>query len=145
MRPCEPALIHLMFACAGHTHTGGLTMPLQPAQQIQLSDRQDRDLGQIQIDRIQGDLVFGRFTPGPDYPQVQRLFAEYVEAANDQLLSIVGELDAAIRELGLRLRAENGRDLPGIDDVQIGEGIVTFRTKVTEGASLLSVMGDHRE
>jgi hypothetical protein len=120
-------------------------MSLQPSQQIWLSDRQGRDLGQIQIDRVQGDLVFGQFTPGSDYLQVQSLFTEYVEAANEQLLSLVGELDATIRKLGLRLRADNGCDLPGIDDVQIGEGIVTFRTRVTEGTQLLSVTGENSE
>jgi hypothetical protein len=64
---------------------------------------------------------------------VEHFFSEYVEAANQQLLSIVGELDATISTLGLHLRSTNGTTLPAIDDVQIGEGIVTFRIRSSGG------------
>jgi hypothetical protein len=108
-------------------------MPLQPQQRVSLWDGQNRELGQVVIDRVEGDLVFGRFTPGPQYPSVERLFAEYVEAANEQLLSIVGELDAAIGALGLHLRSPGRTDLPTIDDVQIGAGGINFRTQPQGG------------
>jgi hypothetical protein len=104
-------------------------MPLQSQQQVSLWDGQNRDLGRVVIDRIEGDLVFGRFTPGSNYPEVERLFAEYIEAANEQLLSIVGELDEAIAALGLHLRSPNKTDLPAIYDVQIGAGGINFRTR----------------
>jgi hypothetical protein len=103
---------------------------------VSLRDRQGRDLGRVVIERVEGDLVFGRFTPGPDYPQVERLFSEYVEAANDQLLSIVAELDERIGALGLRLHSPDAAALPAIHDVQIGEGIITFRTRpAADGSS----------
>ena len=103
-------------------------MSLQRQQQLSLVDGHDRDLGRVVIDRIDGDLVFGQFTPGPDYPRAERLFAEYVEAANEQLLSVVGELDAAIAALSLRLHSAEAAALPAIYDVQIGTGVITFRT-----------------
>jgi hypothetical protein len=104
-------------------------MSLRPAQVASLRDGQDRDLGRVAIERVQGDLVFGQFTPGPGFPQVERLFAAYVEAANEQLLSTVGEVDERIGALGLRLHAPDRTALPAIYDVQIGEGVITFRTR----------------
>ncbi len=105
-------------------------MPLQPQQVLTLGDRQNRELGQVVVDRLEGNLVFGRFSPGASYPEVERLFAEYIEAANEQLLSVVGELDAAIDALGLHLRSpDNASGLPAIYDVQIGDGIITFRIR----------------
>lgn len=104
-------------------------MELHPQQATNLKDRQERNLGRVIIDRIAGDLVFGRFAPGPDYGGVQHLFAEYVQAANEQLLSIVGELDTTIASLGLHLQAPEGARLPAIYDVQIGDGIITFRVR----------------
>jgi hypothetical protein len=109
-------------------------MPLSSQQALALWDSQDRELGRVVVDRVEGDLVFGRFTPGPGYPAVERLFAEYVEAANDQLLSIVGELDRAVAALGLHLRSpDKGLRLPPICDVQVGEGVITFRVRSQSG------------
>jgi hypothetical protein len=96
---------------------------------VSLRDRQGHDLGRVVIERVEGDLVFGRFTPGPDFPQVERLFSEYVESANDQLLSIVAGLDERFGALGLRLHSPDAAALPAIHDVQIGEGVITFRTR----------------
>jgi hypothetical protein len=110
-------------------------MSLRPAHVFSLRDRQDRDLGKVAIERVESDLVFGRFTPGPDYPQVERLFSEYVEAANDQLLGTVAELDVRIGILALRLYQAGGAGVPAIYDVQIGDGVITFRTRpAAEGA-----------
>src|SRR5438105_13097441 len=81
------------------------------------------------VDRMEGNLVLGQFMAGPDYPAVERLFADYVEAANEQLLSIVGELDACIQQLGLHLRCPGAATLPAIDDVQIGLGRINFRLR----------------
>jgi hypothetical protein len=104
-------------------------MSLQAGQTLSLRDGQNRDFGQVAIERVEHDLVFGRFTPGPDYPQVEALFAEYVVAANDQLLSAVAELDERIGALGLCLRPADGAAVPAIYDVQIGDGIINFRTR----------------
>lgn len=113
-------------------------MSLRSAQPISLKDKQDRDLGRVVFERVEHDLVFGRFTPGPAYPQVERLFAEYVAAANDQLLSTVAELDERIGALGLRLQSADGAAVPAIYDVQIGDGVITFRTRPTADGSPFS-------
>lgn len=94
-----------------------------------LLDGQDCEIGQVLLDRTQNDVLFGRFTPGPAFSQVERLFADYVEAANEQLLTLVGELDREIAGLQLHLRSAEVADLPAIYDVQIGAGVITFRTR----------------
>jgi hypothetical protein len=104
-------------------------MTLKVNQELCLIDGQGRELGKVQIDRIQGDLVFGRFTPSPAYAQVEPLFAEYVIAANEQLLGIVGELDEKIAGLNLRLGSAESGALPAIHDVQIGDGTITIRVR----------------
>jgi hypothetical protein len=104
-------------------------MTLEPNQEVSLRDREGRDLGTVRVDRIQGDLVFGRFTPGAAYTDVEPLFAEYIAAANDQLLGIVGELDERIARLNLHLRSASPGAMPAIHDVQIGDGTITFRTR----------------
>jgi hypothetical protein len=102
-------------------------MLMEIRQPLCLSDALDRDLGQVIVERTDGKLVLGQFVPGPDYPAVAQLFADYVEAANELLLSIVGELDLAIRQLGLRLHCGRRKTLLAIDDVQIGSGRINFR------------------
>jgi hypothetical protein len=102
-----------------------------PNQEFSLIDGQGRDLGKVQINRIQGDLVLGRFTPGPAYGQVQSLFAEYVAAANEQLLGMVGEVDEKIGRLNLQLYSAERRAFAGMKDVQIGNGTITFHASET--------------
>lgn len=102
-------------------------MTFQPQQRLFLQDRQVRDLGIVTVTRVESNLVFGQFVAGGDYPAVAQLFAEYVEAANDQLFSVVGEMDTVIAGLGLHLHSPDGVSLPPIHDVQIGSGIITFR------------------
>src|SRR5262249_23035509 len=105
---------------------------------VSLWDAQGRNLGQVVIDHVEDNLVFGQFTRGLDYPQVERLFADYVEAANEQLLSLVGVLDREISALGLHLRSSDEAGLPAIYDAQIGDGIITFRLDTQAGECKLS-------
>lgn len=102
-------------------------MSLKPQQQLELLDSHRRTLGRVEVECVQDDLVFGRFTAAPDFAAVERLFADYLEAANDQLLSIIADLDRKISSLGLSFRTEDSSDLVGIADVQIGEGTINFR------------------
>ena len=104
-------------------------MPLQPKQRASLCDRENQELGQVLIEQVEGDLVSGRFMPGRHFASVERLFAEHVEAANEQLLSTVSELEVAICALGLHLVSPGRADLPAIHDVQIGAGGINFRTR----------------
>jgi hypothetical protein len=97
-------------------------MPLTPNQVVQLVDARQRLLGEVTIQGTEGDLVRGRFAPGPDYPVVRDLFREFEEAANQQLFGLLDGLEAPILGLGLHLRPLNGALLPEVHDVQIMNG-----------------------
>jgi hypothetical protein len=93
-----------------------------------LLDAQQRQLGQITIERIEGGLIFGKFLPGPAYPAVEHLFHAFEQAADSQALSVVDELDRAIAALGLHFRSPGGAEGTLVHDVQIwSDGGVTCR------------------
>lgn len=94
---------------------------------VQLHDGQGHLLGEVVVREVRDRLVFGQFREGPHFAAVAPLFAELREAANEQLFSRVEELDEAIAALGLRLQLADAAPLPAIDEVQIGEGRITFR------------------
>ena len=83
-------------------------MALQLSQRFSLQDAQGRDLGTVQVERLEGTLAFGSFAPTPAFDQVAPLFAQFAEAANDQLFGVVADLDEQIAALGLRLNAQTG-------------------------------------
>jgi hypothetical protein len=101
-------------------------MPLQPGQQITLRDGAGRAIGLVRVERLEGNVVFGGFTPGPCFATVAPLFADFIASANDQLFSVVAELDEKIAALGLALE---GAGAPAIEDVQIGDETISFRVR----------------
>jgi hypothetical protein len=93
-----------------------------------LVDAQERRLGQVTIDRREEQVVFGRWSPGPDFGQAASLFRQFEEAAESQALSVVEQIEQAIAALGLRLQGPNGSESVEVRDVQIwSDGTVTFR------------------
>jgi hypothetical protein len=94
-------------------------MDLRTGQLLELLDAKQRALGQITLEERQGDLLLGRFAPGPDFPAVEPLFREFEEAVNAQALGAADRCEAAIGALGLRLRAPGNREQMEIKDVQI--------------------------
>ena len=93
-------------------------MQLQTGQTLSLLDAQQRPLGQITLERSDGELLFGKFEPGPAFPVVEPLFRKFEEAADAQALGVVEELDRAIAALGLHLRTSAGSQRLPIHDVQ---------------------------
>ena len=122
-------LERLAQAFSAHTDSREVAMSLRHEQPISLKDKQDRDLGRVVIERVEHDLVSAGSRRDRRIRRSSRLFAEYVDAANDQLLSTVAELDGRIGALGLRLQSADGAAAPAIYDVQIGDGVITFRTR----------------
>lgn len=94
-------------------------MKLYSEQRVYLIDAQQRQIGQITIERNEDNLIFGKFVPGSDFSVVKRLFQDFEEAANLQALSVVDELDTEIAALGLHLRTPDGSQRIKIYDVQI--------------------------
>ena len=103
-------------------------MKLYAEQRVYLIDAQQRQIGQITIERNEDNLLFGKFVPGSDFSAVKRLFQDFEEAANFQVLSVVDELDTEIAALGLHLRTPDGSQCIKIHDVQIwSDGDMTCR------------------
>jgi hypothetical protein len=95
-----------------------------------LIDVEQRKLGEVQIERQEGDLLFGRFVPGPGFTRVAPLFHNFEEAVNSQSLAAVEEIDTAIATLGLTLRRAEGGKAVGISDVQIwSDGGITCKLR----------------
>ena len=94
---------------------------------VELIDAQQRQMGQVTIERNKGNLIFGMFDPRPAFSAVAQLFQDFEEAVDVQALSVVDELDAKIAGLGLHLRFPNGKRVE-IHDVQIySDGGMTCR------------------
>ena len=103
-------------------------MQKQVEQVVQLVDRQGQQLGQIEIERREENLIFGRFVPGPVFSTVQLLFQEFEEAVNLQALSVIDELDTAIAALGLQVHTPGASQHIEVHDVQIwSDGDITYR------------------
>jgi hypothetical protein len=103
-------------------------MQLQIGQVVHLVDRQDQQMGQIEIERREENLIFGRFVPGPAFSTVQSLFQEFEEAVNLQALSVIDGLDSAIAALGLHLHTLSDSQRIEAHDVQIwSDGSITCR------------------
>jgi hypothetical protein len=107
-------------------------MQVQIEQVVQLVDRQGQQMGQIEIERREENLIFGRFVPGPVFSTVQSLFQEFEEAVNLQALSVLDELDTAIAALGLHVQTPGDVQRIEAHDVQIwSDGSITCRVGST--------------
>ena len=103
-------------------------MQLQAKQTVDLVTAEKRSLGQVVIERSEEGCCFGSFTPRSAFSAVQPLFRDFEEAVNLQALSIVDELDAAIRALGLHICLPDGSQPVAVEDVQIwSDGRISFR------------------
>src|SRR5262249_49164455 len=104
-------------------------MALRAEQVVQLHDAEGREIGKVVVKRLQEDLVFGQFQPGEAFTRIQPLFDEFNELVDNQILSLLDELDTRITALGLHLRSDGGAPMPEIYDVQIGGGTINFRLR----------------
>ncbi len=74
----------------------------------QMSDALGRDLGRVVIDGAEGGWMQGTFTPGPDYPAVERHFTHFAELVEGQVLSLTDQAQEAINQLGIVLHSPGG-------------------------------------
>jgi hypothetical protein len=105
-------------------------MQLQVEQVMHLIDWQGQQLGHIEIERGEDNLIYGRFIPSPAFSAVQPLFQEFEEAVNLQALSVIDELDRAIEALGLQVYVPGDPQGIAAHDVQIwSDGSITCRVR----------------
>jgi hypothetical protein len=107
-------------------------MQLQVGHVVYLVDRHGEQMGEIEIERREENLIFGRFIPGPAFSTVRQLFQEFEEAVNLQALGVIDELDTAIAALGLHLQTPCDSQRIEAHDVQIwSDGSITCRVGST--------------
>ena len=94
-------------------------MALDPQQTACLIDSHGHYLGDVVIERIEGNRVFGRFSCAVGFDSLEDLFREFENAVNDQIFSVVDELASKIEALDLRLASSDGNEQLGLFDVQI--------------------------
>lgn len=95
---------------------------------VDLVDTEQRQIGQMRIERQEEELLWGTFVPGPAFPSVEQLFREFEAAVEVQALHVIEPLDAAIAALGLHLQRSNVREPMAVQDVQIwSDGTMTCR------------------
>ncbi len=94
-------------------------MPLDPRGAVHLTDGQRRSLGQVFIERTEGDRVLGRFLPQADFGVVRSLFEEFEEAVNGQMFTEADRLAGQIDRLDLHLTGASVADQLAVCDVQI--------------------------
>ena len=95
---------------------------------VELIDTEQRQLGQMRIERQEEDLLYGTFVPGLAFPSVEQFFHEFEAAVEVQALHVIETLDAAIAALGLHLQWPDASEPIAVQDVQIwSDGNITCR------------------
>jgi hypothetical protein len=103
-----------------------LNMNLQTGQKLLLVDAQQRILGDVEVEQLDAPLLLARFAPRPQFAAVAQLFRNWEEAADQQSLSVLDQLDTGIAELGLQLIPPYHAAGWAIHDVQIwGDGAMS--------------------
>lgn len=106
-------------------------MQLNVGQVLEIIDGQQRLLGTVQVERLQGNLLCGQFRAAAGFADVAELFRQFDEAVNVQALAVLDEIDAAIAALGLQLRLSDSLRTCPIHDVQIyADGAFSCRCPV---------------
>ena len=76
-------------------------MQLHVKQIVDLVDAEQRQIGQMRIERHEGDLILGKIVLGPAFPHVQQLFRDFEKAVEVQALGVIDQLDESIASVGL--------------------------------------------
>jgi hypothetical protein len=85
---------------------------------VALTDSARHDFGVAQIEDVQGNLLIGEFSPGPDYPSIEPLFRHLADVIEQQSFSFLDAAEQAIAALKLTIR-EGSAALGTAHDVQI--------------------------
>ncbi len=78
-------------------------MTVAVAQSVTFTASSAPDFGKLRVDRVDGALLCGTFTPGTDYELVRPIFDGFAQAVEDYALSFVDIYDQQIAALGIRL------------------------------------------
>lgn len=87
-------------------------------------------LGKVYIQRVEENLVLGRIEYGPDFHIYSKLFREHELAVNQQLFSIVDEIEEKIDAFKWHICLTGTDEKLGVYDVQVmNECDISFRVR----------------
>ncbi|MBN8469543.1 hypothetical protein JYJ95_23825 [Corallococcus exiguus] len=94
----------------------------------QLSDAQGKLIGRVSVS-AEGSLWSGDIDLSGAAPGIMSLFTEFEELVNDQVLSLLDDMETQVARLGPRFRVAGEEALP-VEDLQIypAQREVSFRT-----------------
>ncbi|NRD53694.1 hypothetical protein HRD49_08750 [Corallococcus exiguus] len=94
----------------------------------QLVDAQGNLIGRVSVS-AEGSLWSGEIDLSGAAPSLVSLFTEFEELVNDQVLSLLDEMETQVARLGPRFRIAEEEALP-VEDLQIYPAlrVVSFRT-----------------
>lgn len=98
-------------------------------QTYRLVDRANQHVGDVLLETYQEGLWDGSFQEGAAFASHQPLFDAYLQLVNDQVFSLIDDVEARIDALGLRLESLQSQRMPPIANVEIGCGTMGFRVK----------------
>jgi len=103
-----------------------------------LKNLDGRNFGKILIVKFQNDWMIGSFKENLCFQTIKQFFNELEEAANNQLISIVDELNEKIDNLNLYICSENDEeDCVRAFNIQImNNSDICFKNKENSGAGL---------
>jgi len=102
--------------------------PFTAGARFMLTDGRGSDYGAITLTGKKTDWQFGSFAESSAFATIKPLFDEHIELVNNQMFSLVDEVEEKISALGLQLETLDGsRARYKIKDVQIGLGTINFR------------------
>ena len=95
-----------------------------------LQDKRGRKLGTILVERCEGNLRVGKIVPEEWPTDLQEVFSRYEQLINDQVLSILDEVEKEIDAYGFRVSSGSTQNGEPITDLQItSDHRVSFRFK----------------
>ena len=86
---------------------------------LALEDANGLELGDVIVDRIDGERVLGDFAPGTAFAAVESVFRHFAEVVDQQSFSHLDEAQAAIARLGIVARFPGEAGTVAVSDVQI--------------------------
>jgi hypothetical protein len=102
-------------------------IPIQFGSRYLLSDKNNKKLGEVVVEKAKKGWFFGKFTESPSFRKIKPLFDEHREVVNQQIFSRVEKLEDDIATLGLHLVNGDSEVVHPIKNVQIGLSSIDFQ------------------
>lgn len=100
-----------------HEHL--VTAPIRQGDSYALENATGSHLGDVHVDRVDGERIFGTFEPSRAFDALAGLFMEHDQAVRANTMSLAAEIEVEIEGLGLRLTSDVAARVLAIHHVQV--------------------------